>query len=361
MKGFLAILFLTVLYPATYAQNNCHKLGVWLWHLEGTAFSTHEALSDALHELGVQRIYVKVADGRIDSVRWPELIDEDLIQAYKKNDLEVWAWSYNYPGNEAKQGEALHRAAKNGYDGFIVDIEMEFDGDSENLNALLEAFERNKRNAIANGYANDDFVLGVTTWGNPADHNYRIDIIDNYVDAYFPQTYIENWGASYLEDPFLWIEIGNREYKELGATKPIHHIVSTEKNIINADQLNNFLSYAGPQSSIWRIPGSGTPLEIWDDWEEVNWKSMFCETTSTKNNSFENLKLYPNPTRRVLKFSNLEPSLTLNYEIRNLSHQVVLSGVISASEINVDNLISGFYTLTIIDNTQKTHFKFVKI
>lgn len=120
-------------------------------------------------------------------------------------------------------------------------------------------------------FINNSWPVYVTTWGNPKDHNMHIEIIDKYVDGHMPQTYLEVWGESYMNEPAKWVKIGTCEYRELGAKKPIHHIVSTEYNKITAEQINIFFKWSGKESSIWRVPGTETPLSIWNTWEDVNW------------------------------------------------------------------------------------------
>jgi len=138
--------------------NDCNNLGVWLWHIETTGF-THEVLAKNLATLGVKRVYAKVADGGIDSVRWPELTDVSLVKAYKDQGLEVWAWSYNYDSNKERQAAALYRAAQTGYDGYVVDVEMEFDGKTEPLRLLFEAFDEARIAVLEDGIVNDSFPI----------------------------------------------------------------------------------------------------------------------------------------------------------------------------------------------------------
>jgi hypothetical protein len=109
------------------SRNINNQLGRWLWYLEGTGYTTHSALATKLQTLGVKRIYVKVADGGYSPSSWPEVDDAALVNAYKAQGIEVWAWSYNYSGNEANQTKVLTQAAKAGYEGYVTDIEIEFD------------------------------------------------------------------------------------------------------------------------------------------------------------------------------------------------------------------------------------------
>lgn len=265
-------------HPAAPEPGDGNHIGAWLWTIEGTGMS-HAALADTLVDMGLDRIYVKVADGSASCGSWPELCDSSLVQTYHDRGLEVYAWSYNYPGNDTAQADALYEAAVTGYDGYVLDLEIEFDGLSGSLESLLAAFDDARSDAMTSGYA-DQMPLLATTWGNPMDHNFRIDIVDRYVDAHLPQTYVEVWGSSYMADLEYWIEVGDCEYRALGATKPVHHIISTEYNDITASEIQRFVAASGPETSVWRIPGDGTPLSIWDDWGAVDWDSDVFSTYS---------------------------------------------------------------------------------
>ncbi len=343
-----------------YAQEDCNKLGAWLWFIEITGYDSHEELADKLSSVGANRIYVKVADGGIDSSTWPELVDENLIQAYQAKGLEVWGWSYNYPGNEINQAKALYRAAQNGYEGFVVDVEMEFDGNPNAISALFEAFSNERQRAIDDGIVVDTFNLYVTTWGNPMDHNFPISSMDPYVTGYMPQTYVEQWGQSFVDNLEYWIDVGNEEYANLGATKGIHHIIAAENGDITPQNVNDFFRASGRESSLWRIPGGGVSLDIWNMWEQVNWDMDFCETTSTKDNqeSF-NLNLFPNPSREYVY---------LKHPIRGIENMywVDFLGVQYPAQVNQQNQIlipqtqSTVLTL-VIETKNKRHQKKVVI
>ncbi len=294
------------------AQEECtNKLGAWIWYVELTGMETHQAVADSLSSVGIKRVYTKVADGSVDSIWWTEIVDRELIQSYHDQEMEIWAWSYNYPENDLAQAEALYLAAKTGYDGYVIDVESQFDGKAEPLSSLFVAFYNARQRAIADGYISEDFKIYCTTWGNPEDHNFRIDLIDPWVDGYMPQTYVEIWsGGSLIDDLEYWIEVGTEEYIELGASKPIHHMTATENNIMTGDELNRFMKTAGPEFSIWRVPGGGTPNEIWDDWNEVEWDHDFCESTQTtelKTNSYS--KVYPTLTTGLI---NIESTIAID-------------------------------------------------
>jgi len=343
-------------------SNDCNKLGAWLWRLEQTGIPSYEELADSLYKVGIKRIYIKVADGQLDTLSWPAIIDTGVISSFHNRDMEVYAWSYNYPGNNERQAEALYTAINTGYDGYIVDIEMEFDNESIILENLVSAFADQKQLAISENLIDSSFVFGVSTWGNPAIHNFRIDILDRYVDAYFPQTYLEVWGESYLDNPAYWVEVGNREYRELGATKPIHHIISTEYNIISADQLNAFMTYAGPETSIWRIPGGSTTYAIWQDWVLVDWDYEFCELTETHEEQDYKVSLYPNPVSNSLQVKISKTNTSFHYHIVDMLGREVLNGISDSSNpINVQNLEVGFYGIVILLGEQKFSNRFIKV
>lgn len=277
----------TVLRHKTLAfQENdlVNKLGLWIWYLEETGFQSHQEVASKIADLGVKRAFIKVADGK--SI-WPEAKNvayennEAFLDYYHNAGMEVYAWSYNYPDHESQQAKALYQAAKSGYDGYVLDLEVEFDGKDEALDALLFAFYEQMMQAIDDGYIDDSFPLIVTTWGNPKDHDMGVSVIDQYVDAHMPQTYIEKWGGTWLENPEKTIYTGNAEYQSLGAQKPVFHIVSAEnvaEEAIDPELLNRAVKHAGRQTSIWKIPGTNMGAGWENNWsilEQVEWNYEF--------------------------------------------------------------------------------------
>ncbi len=334
------------------AQNdNCSQLGVWVWHIEQTGM-THAQLANNLSNRGIQRAFVKVADGTNNPDNWPEVTDRQLVSDYKDEGLSIWGWSYNYPTSDFNlQAEALYQAAATGYDGFIVDVEMEFDNKPQALDDLFSAFNEAKLRAIEDGHTTSDFQLYCTTWGNPKDHLFSISSIDPYVDGFMPQTYVEFWGPSFVSDISFWIEEGNKEYAELGATKPIHHIVSTVTGVMTSDLIDEFIEASGAETSIWRVPGSSVPISVWEDWNEVNWSRSFCMPSSTNSilTQKDNITIYPNPTSGML-YLNRPVS---GYIILNLFGREVLKSNQMIDFIDLSSLQTGLYLLQ-INNSHNT-------
>ncbi len=367
MAFFLFFVFVSTF---CHAQTDCeNKSGAWIWYVELTGMENHQNVADSLSSVGIKRVYTKVADGSVDSTWWPELVDRELIEFYHQKNMEIWAWSYNYPENDLAQAEALYLAAKTGYDGYVVDVESQFDGKAEPLSSLFVAFNNAKEQAIQDGYITDEFKIYCTTWGNPKDHNFRIDLIDPWVDGYMPQTYVEIWsGGALIDDLEYWIEVGTEEYVELGATKPIHHMTATENNIMTGDELNRFMIAAGPEFSVWRIPGGGTPDAIWDDWNEVDWDYDFCQLT---NSSTEDLLHYSynilaNPIYdQLVVQANTSTGNTLECEIIDLTGRILAHHAFynnnSIFNLDVSILNVGSYFLRIKDDEKISTLKFSKI
>ncbi|KAA3601524.1 MAG: T9SS C-terminal target domain-containing protein [Calditrichaeota bacterium] len=306
MKLLLALILFFAAFANSQAQN---KLGIWLWFIEGTGF-THSELADTLATIGVKRIYVKVADGSLNTTTWPEVADTTLVQTYKNAGLEVWAWSYNYDNNYNAQANALTLAAQTGYEGYVVDIETEFNNKTTELHSLFSEFESAKNSVIANGTANSDFKLYCTTWGNPITHNMHIEIIDQYVDGHMPQTYVEKWGIFAYQNVVYTVNQGTLEYQSFGIQNPVHHLVSAELNVITATKIDSFFMASGSESALWRVPGAGTTLNIWNTLNSVNWNADFSVSAKERNNKPQTISLsqnYPNP---------FNPSTSINYEIQ---------------------------------------------
>jgi hypothetical protein len=271
----------TTLPGTTYAN----KYGAWLFYAEGIGM-THVQIADKLKQLGVKRIYIKIADGSSACSLFPDACLKSTTDTYRSRGIEPWAWAYNRPGNDSAQADALYQAAKYGYVGFVSDVEVEFNRETTRLESLFQAFQQARTRARNDGLAGANFPLGATTWSNPKYHGMRVDLIDKYVDFHMPQTYVELWGSSYMADPKKWIEVANCEYRSMGANKPVWHIASSETAQITGAQLDTFLAAAGPNASIWRIPGGGTPTSIWNQWAQVNWgRNNFTEAQCGTNNN----------------------------------------------------------------------------
>lgn len=280
----------------TTVTSNKNVFGVWLWYAKQLNKS-HEQIATELAAIGVKRIYIKIADGRdICSVKlsYADVCDKNTAAIYKAKGVEPWTWSYNYTYDIAKEPDAyataagaIRKSAEFGYRGHVLDIESEFDGKSKELEDLLMAFSVARAKARNDLLIDASYQLTATTWGNPADHNMNIAVIDKYVDAHQPQTYLEEWSkggkyAASINDPIARITAINQEYRSLGSTKPIWHIVSTDSNIITPAQLAEFFKGAGPYASIWRIPdGTQAPLTVFDKWKTLDWTRTVFTQTST--------------------------------------------------------------------------------
>jgi len=341
LRTFFLILLFAGCNLLLSGQDDCNQLGVWVWRIEQTGFS-HQTLARNLASMDVKRVYMKVADGAIDSLAWPELIDTELVDIYHAQGLEIWGWSFNYNSNKERQAAALYRAAQTGYDGFVVDVEMDFDGLVEPLRLLFEAFDNARQQVLADGIAQNGFPIYCTTWGNPRDHNYSIRSIDPYVDGFMPQTYVELWGQNFVENISYWIEEGNVEYRFLGATKPIHHIASTTTASMTPERIEEFMMASGAQTSLWRVPGGGVSLDIWQTWQDVDWSMDFCQMVSSAEEiETKTLQVYPNPAIDYIQLSSNDSAHSL-YDLYGNKLKSIQAGSESMSLIE---FAAGIYIL----------------
>ncbi|WP_394172971.1 hypothetical protein [Thalassotalea litorea] len=258
-----------------------NKLGVWLWYIDeaGLVKGDHQSMAKYLADLGVKRVFIKIhdinyfyednaitfTDAGVSCGVWQDACEPSNLQYYKNMGIEPWAWTYNDIGNTAVQVDMLEAAIAIGYQGFVMDIEVEFDHNPDALETIMKAHRDALNDAVNAGDTDASFLLGVTSWGNPKDHGMAIDIIDQYADFHMPQTYVEKWGlTNQIKET---IALGDCEYQTLGATKPVWHIVSHEDKVLSVEQLNEFIRYAGPNASLWRIH---TP-ELATDIEKMAW------------------------------------------------------------------------------------------
>jgi hypothetical protein len=265
-----------------------NKYGAWLFYADQLG-KTHTQIADQLKAQGVKRIFIKIADGASACSLFPDACMKSTTDIYRARGIEPWAWAYNRPNDNAAQADALYQAAKYGYVGFVSDVETEFNNQTTAIDALFQAFQAARDRAKAAGFIAGtaaSFPIGATSWGNPQSQGMRVDLIDKYVDFHMPQVYLEVWGSSYMAEPKKWIEATNCEYRNMGAAKPIWNIVSTEYDTITGPQLEAFMTAAGPNASIWRIPGGGTPTSIWSDWAQIDWsRNSFTESNCGAGNN----------------------------------------------------------------------------
>lgn len=333
-----------------------NKLGAWIWYLRLTKFKNYEDLADSLSSLGIKRIYIKVADGKVDLNKWPELIDPSVPAIFAERGMEAWAWSYNYPGNEYAQADALYKAAKAGYKGYVIDIEAQFDGKPTAASKIMYQFDRAKKRAIEEKPEIGHFPVYCTTWGNPRSHRFPIATINQYVDAFMPQTYVENWGKDHIFTLESTIDNVNEEYRSMGCSKPIHHIVSTEKGVITANELNRFISYAGSETSVWPVPGVNTSLLLWTTWDNIDWNFNFCNTNREEYvaNLQPDLKVNAHTSKNEIHVS--EPVRSL--QIMNNSGNVVAEVNEPSGIIDISSLVRGKYLMAVITHTGEKVLKY---
>lgn len=281
----------------TQVNTDTNKLGAWIFYIDqgGLVRNNHKDMAEYLAGIGIKRVFIKIsdinynwADNKItfdgDTVNcgvWQDACEPVNLQHYKDNGIEPWAWTYNDIGLYDDQADMLEAAIKVGYDGFVLDIETEFDNRPIDLEELVKTY-RDRLTALSDE-APAHFKLAATTWGNPKDHNMDVGIIDKYVDMHMPQTYVEKWGGSALENIALTIDLGDCEYRSLGAEKPIWHIVSHEDKILSADDLNTFVEYAGPNASMWRVADADQMIEI----EAMDWHATSFQSGECTENNFE--------------------------------------------------------------------------
>lgn len=355
---FVSALMIIISSYSASAQVDCtNKLGAWVWYLKLTKFNSYEALGDSLSKLGVKRLYIKVANGKIDLSKWPEIDDPSVPAILAQKGIEAWAWSYNYPGNEAAQAEALYRAAKAGYKGFVVDIEAQFDGKPTAASRLMSAFARAKKKGIEDNYINEHFPIYCTTWGNPRSHRFPISTINQYVDAFMPQTYVENWGPEHVLTLENTIDLVKEEYISLGATKPIHQVVSTEKGLITPAEVNRFLSYAGAETSIWPVPGTNTSLLLWNTWNDIDWAYDFCNADRDQYVLTQvDVNVIAHPSANEIHVE--EPITSLH--ILNNAGKMVAEVMNPGRVVDISGLIKGKYVMSIITSSGETVKKFFR-
>ena len=176
-----------------------------------------------------------------------------------------------------------------------------------------------------------------------------------------PQTYVEEWAGSHLSAIEACIQEGNAEYASLGATKPLHHIVSTAQEKLSAEEITEFFRIAGPETSLWRVPGGGVSTLIWDRWRDVDWDINFCQPVSVSAPDFLNISIFPNPASQYIEIKLSETSIQSQVEIYNQQGSAVLNQTFDNASIDISLLPAGIYHLVFIHELGYVHRRFIKM
>lgn len=230
--------------------------GVWIWNLS----DIRSDYLDKLVERKVQRIYLKVFDGKFQGkpTFWDWQCSPEIIQDFKSRNIEVYGWGYHYGTPDiARQVVKVRQALNCGLDGYIIDLEKEVEDTKShaNVDKLLSAL----RMIVKEG------SFGYTSFGNPRLHpNVPWQILDKYCDIALPQIYFEKFTFK----PTTPEEVKDclDAHKKLGLKKPILPIWGSESDSAKpatAAELQDYLNYY-PGSSIWRIPNEGERGEAWN-------------------------------------------------------------------------------------------------
>ena len=128
------------------------------------------------------------------------------------------------------------------------------------------------------------------------------------------------------------------------------------------DNIDEFIAASGPETSLWRIPGGDVSLEIWRDWQEVNWAVDFCGTTSTDFLEVSTLKAFPNPTSGLLYLENLPQDGFLSVAVYDVVGRLCYeTNLLREGAIDLTELTSGIYHLiAILQDGSRYQGKIVK-
>lgn len=221
-----------------------HARGAWIWVLDQLRQDWVKALSAT----GCKRLYLKLVDDSSVPKCWPE-INKGLIANIKAAGFEVWGWGYfgnttNLDSDAASSN--VREAMARGLDGFVFDIEAEFEGRHQDyLKALLEK----SRPSIPAG------KMAFTSFADRADHpDIPWALLDGLCDLHMPQIYFEEWTLKANETVDSVVAECIDSFKEL--KKPILPIFASEVGArypASTTDLQRMLDKY-PGSSIWRLP-----------------------------------------------------------------------------------------------------------
>lgn len=101
---------------------------------------------------------------------------------------------------------------------------------------------------------------------------------------------------------------------------------------------------------IWEIKNNGIP----------EFEGFYPSGITIENSNFDNIVIYPNPSKDFINIKGLNGESTMSYSIYDMTGRLVLQGYISQnSEISISSLKDGIYVIS-IDVEKPIKSKFVK-
>ncbi|MFI5181443.1 MAG: hypothetical protein ACHQPI_08645 [Thermoanaerobaculia bacterium] len=229
--------------------------GAWIHRIARLRSDYLEALA-AAH---IPRIYVKVFDSISTPMFWSFQCTSKVVKSFTNEGIEVWGWGYHRgEANAAAQASAVRRAIAAGIQGYVVDVEVETEDPEThpNVTALL----RDLRDIVPAGN------LGYTSFGWASKHpDVPWKTLDEESDLAFPQIYFEARSGDPNDSAHVQGLINDAfdDIRQLGLTKPVSPVFSSESGLAAAQTLQLFVdAYSG--SSLWRLPDFGSPGHAWE-------------------------------------------------------------------------------------------------
>ena len=141
----------------------------------------------------------------------------------------------------------------------------------------------------------------------------------------------------------------------------MHHIVSTAQEKLSAEEITEFFRIAGPETSLWRVPGGGVSTLIWDRWRDVDWDINFCQPLSVSTPDLPSINIFPNPAAQYIEIQLSESVIDGEIVIYNQQGNSVLSQSFDTASIDISMLPAGMYHLVFIHEFGHVHRRFVKM
>lgn len=251
--------------------NRGNHLGVWSEGLSGTGLDSHAELAERLATHGIKRLYLKVAEGSADCDLWPDNCDPEVPAAYHAEGVEVWAYGVARPSDPEIQALALTLAADVGYDGYVIHLGADWSGQTDGLTYLLQAFRMEYDESIEADRVPDAWPLWVSVPGDAPSTDFALDTLSTYVTGYLPRVYGAEGGVDVTTDPQGAIEAVRCAFRDAGVTLPMHVVGDSTSGELSAAESDTFLTTAGEEGSLWKVPDETDRANVWATWSEVDW------------------------------------------------------------------------------------------
>ena len=196
---------------------------IFLWQVPAVAGGKPAEIADWLKNAGYEGVIVKVADGpwayKPPVIGWSENLSAPLVSALRARGLAVLGYGFLYGANATGEADiAITQVNRYGLDGYVFDVEGQFDGRSNAEANAYAVMSRFRKSCTATPAAFCSWALWRSPRSGATWHPLPVaKAFMQFCDTAMPMVY---WGGETAADALYWLTNSLAQWRQF-TDKPI--------------------------------------------------------------------------------------------------------------------------------------------